>query len=863
MTGHAVRSATIDPGDQVPPSAAPITDNVTVHGLSFSATGPARLSVVWPEPPSDPLRVQIDGDAFSVFPLDVSTRYPVILDSPPVVVSTHADGRDFWTAIKETRARATLSVLQQIDSEPEASYDAAARRGRQLSCPTWLGLSRDIRTFGFNLRGVGAESLTELAWDWIAPQWHGEPVILPEAGDQPVRYLFMLGRGVGPGHHVVRSLNRGRLPILEACVTDGDVRYDVTATVGLERSDVAATTNRGTHYLRADGHSVGHMFTREQQRSFELLERDAVTREESALFMRVVATNNGDVPRYAFFKLPGPASPGSPHRLEWRHLSDQGFSQYDHDRVFCVASLDGNPMPHEETAVLLQPNHSAEVDIRIPHQPVDAERAGRLRERSFSSVLAGCRSYWNEKLASSGSIQVPEQRITEMSAAGLLHLDLVAYGEEPRGTLAPTVGVYSPIGSESAPIIQYFDSMGRHDLAERSLQYFLDKQHDDGLIQNFGGYMLETQATLWSLGEHFRYTKDHSWLVRSLPHVEAAVEYIRRHLNEQRANPDNPYNLLLGKTADPEDPFASFMLNGYTYLGLSRAAEMARNVDEAKAATWSSDAKDLKTSIVTAFREAVGNSPVVPLGDGRWVRTAPPWLGPRGPLALGRRGESRFTHGTFTTRDSLLGPLWLLLQEVLDPAEPLSSDLLAYHTELFHDDNAAFSQPYYSPHPLIHLRRREAKRFLRAYYTMVASLADPETYTFWEHYFHASPHKTHEEAWFLMQTRWMLYLEDGDRLRLFPGTPRAWLAPEKQLRLRNVGTYFGALSAAATVSADGNQMTVRLDMDPARLPASIEIRLPHPTGRRASSTSEGEYDADLEAVLIQTVSDHMELNVTF
>ena len=57
----------------------------------------------------------------------------------------------------------------------------------------------------------------------------------------------------------------------------------------------------------------------------------------------------------------------------------------------------------------------------------------------------------------------------------------------------------------------------------------------------------------------------------------------------------------------------------------------------------------------------------------------------------------------------------------------------------------------------------------------MAGLADRETYTFWEHYFHASPHKTHEEGWFLMQTRWMLWLEDGDTLKLLPGVPRAWL----------------------------------------------------------------------------------------
>ena len=99
-----------------------------------------------------------------------------------------------------------------------------------------------------------------------------------------------------------------------------------------------------------------------------------------------------------------------------------------------------------------------------------------------------------------------------MIRAGLLHLDLITYGLEPEETLAPCVGVYSPIGTESSPIIQFYNSMGLHETAKRSLMYFLDKQHEDGMMQNFGGYMVETGAVLWSMGEYFRYTHDTAWV---------------------------------------------------------------------------------------------------------------------------------------------------------------------------------------------------------------------------------------------------------------------------------------------------------------------------------------------------------------
>ena len=71
---------------------------------------------------------------------------------------------------------------------------------------------------------------------------------------------------------------------------------------------------------------------------------------------------------------------------------------------------------------------------------------------------------------------------------------MITYGREPAGTLLPAIGLYTAIGSESAPIIQFMDSMGWHDTAARAIDFFLKKQRPDGFMQNFNGYMLETGA---------------------------------------------------------------------------------------------------------------------------------------------------------------------------------------------------------------------------------------------------------------------------------------------------------------------------------------------------------------------------------
>jgi hypothetical protein len=323
------------------------------------------------------------------------------------------------------------------------------------------------------------------------------------------------------------------------------------------------------------------------------------------------------------------------------------------------------------------------------------------------------------------------------------------------------------------------------------------------------------------------------------------------------------YGLMEGKTADPEDLFRSFMLNGYAYLGMSRVAEMLRNVDPAAARKWQAEAQAFKADIRAAFAEAMAKSPVVPLGDGTWCPTVAPWAESRGPLLLHADGGTWITHGAMPARDSLLGPLYLVFQEVLDPKEPAADFLLDFHSELMLKRNVAFSQPYYSRHPVIHLRRGEVKPFLEAYYNTVAAMADRQTYTFWEHFFHASPHKTHEEAWFLMQTRWMLWMEQGDTLKLLTGVPRAYFEDGKHIEIKRAASYFGPVSLRTESRLSDGRIVATVDCGLDRGLKRVELRLPHPQGRRPTSVTGGKYNPDTETVMVEPFSGHAEVVLGF
>jgi hypothetical protein len=180
--------------------------------------------------------------------------------------------------------------------------------------------------------------------------------------------------------------------------------------------------------------------------------------------------------------------------------------------------------------------------------------------------------------------------------------------------------------------------------------------------------------------------------------------------------------------------------------------------------------------------------------------------------------------------------------------------MLRYHSELFYQHNAVFSQPYYSRHAWIQLKQNLVKPFLKTYYTTFSSLADRETYSFWEHIYHVSPHKTHEEAWFLMETRWMLYMESGDTLKLLPGIPRSWMKNGEKIELKNVWSYFGPFDLNVVSDLDNKCIEADLQCDPGRFPAIITLRIPHPEGLKPAKVIGGIYQDKTESVIIQPFS---------
>ena len=167
---------------------------VVESSIQFRATqdGPFRLeldltgSEARYGPEAALVTVAVQPNPFTFLLRDARKQQPVFVPVYGVAVTDASDQRSYEEIAAAIRARGLQSKLEQVESEPEENWDNAAHNTRRVNCQTWLGLSRDMRIFSVGER-----------LEWIQPRFHGMEARLPETGNKPVRYNFLMGRGWG------------------------------------------------------------------------------------------------------------------------------------------------------------------------------------------------------------------------------------------------------------------------------------------------------------------------------------------------------------------------------------------------------------------------------------------------------------------------------------------------------------------------------------------------------------------------------------------------------------------------------------------------------------------------------------------
>lgn len=764
------------------------------------------------------LRVESPAGSYTFKLADVNRRCPIYVRQSGFLVTEESDRRAYGQITDELLSRNCQSETECAACTEQTNFVSAAKATEKVnhSCPTWLGVPGDMRVFELGFRGYPIEERQHMElYDYIQPRCNWDKFDYPQYGIDRMLYRYMVGRGMGCTSRIVRRLENGYLPILHASVFDGDLEYRLISFVGFADGKSIADAE-GTDYLVADGHSAGHTFTEQQQAEYEARsKRDAV--DFPVLRMRITVMNRASCAKLAFVRLPHVNTFVMAERedVKDQHYDGEAGIGSVGDLVYLRASLDGHPCEALETAPIVFPDVPVTYELVLFHGLVDKKIAQGCQPEDFSVELKKVKADWKKLCAEQAEIRVPERRIGEMWRAGYWHVLQNTFAQRGSDVAAATVGVYSPIGSESATAIEFLNSSRNAELARKSVNYFFAKQHSDGFIQNQTRYMLETGGALCIAGSCFRYTDDRDRLKKIEEPLLRACDYLLGWIERNSVEEGSfGFGMIDGQVADPVDNYRLFSLNAGAYAGLAEAAELMSVLKNPRAHELEVAAETLRKNILVALRLRLGTAVLTPVGDGGWLPLLPPWAETDSAVCLHTQDNVCTTHASCVLKDSLLSVASLIRCGVLRHDDPLADLIVQTQSDLFTEHNTAFSQPYYNAIPWALLRRGQINAYLDEFYHAMSALADRETYSFWEHYFLATPHKIAEETQFLMRLRELLYYEDLKErtLHLMRAVPEKWKnARNNTVAVRNAGCEFGKISFSFEQSEGG--YTLKLDCE--------------------------------------------------
>jgi hypothetical protein len=490
-----------------------------------------------------------------------------------------------------------------------------------------------------------------------------------------------------------------------------------------------------------------------------------------------------------------------------------------------------------------------------------------------TNLFASFEAYWKDVMAPAMQVELPDKHVSDAIRASQVHCLIAARNEGDGKLIAPWIAsmAYGPLESESNSIILGMDLMGHSDFARKSLDYFIHNYNPSGYLTT-GYTVMGTGWHLWSVGEHYRLTRDAKWVKSVAPEVDRVCQWVTKQTEKTRrldvqGNKVPEYGLMPPGVMADWNVYAYYnCLNGYFYAGLEGAGRALADTGYPGSQSLLASAAELRGNILRGYRWTQARTPVLPLQDGTWVPGYPSQLyvpAPTGDFFPGEDGNRSWCY------DVEVGAHHLVPLGVMDANSPETAEMLDHMEDVqFLSDGwfdypgkdsvkdwfnlGGFSkvQPYYSRNAEIYAMRDDVKPFVRSYFNAMASLLNTENLSFWEHFSsNGAWNKTHETGYFLQQSRFMLVDERGDDLWLAPFVTNNWMKDGMAVAARNAPTAFGPVSYRIKSSVKSGYIEAVIDPPTRTSPKMIVIRLRHPEGKRMKSvTVNGRRYADFDPV---------------
>lgn len=572
--------------------------------------------------------------------------------------------------------------------------------------------------------------------------------------------------------------------------------------------------------------------------------------------LRFDFTNSTDVPRLA--GLPVTIRGGESYaalRVDERGLIWNGGQIRGQIVSDSASASAGNPIPMSASL----PAHGTRTFlVKMPYLPLlEPAEAAALVALDFDRERLAIGNYWRRVLDRSARLVTPEPVLNEFYRAAPSHLLINSEFDPGSHRRFARVGSfnYGSYGNESCMMVLDLDRRGYHQEAAECLDAWLYYQGTVGLPGDFdskegvlygsagyesGGYNQHHGWILWTLSEHFRFTRDEAWLRRVAPGILAGANWIVRETALTGGRRDLTRGLLpAGSLEDIGDWWTWLSTSCYTWRGLDGAAWALEQINHPEAARLRSAADTYHRNLTDHFLAASTRSPVVRLRDGTAV--------PQIPSYVERRGRS---FGWIC--QTLEGPMHLIITRAIDPKSLQAQWILKdYEDNLFLSNQYGYVLDDFEGHWFgrggmsmqacllldveAYLYRDDVKQALRAMFNAIAVSHFPDVHMNTEHAlpqmgdWRGDHYKSSDEANACGWLRYLFLREEGDALLVGQAIPRDWLKPGQTCGIENSATYFGP--ASILFQAGEGVVTANLQGPTRNPPREIRVRFRTPDER--------------------------------
>jgi len=536
--------------------------------------------------------------------------------------------------------------------------------------------------------------------------------------------------------------------------------------------------------------------------------------------------------------------------LIWNGNQLRGQVIADNLPVFSTNQLDWD--------VPLAAHETKSVTVKLPYLPlIESSEATALTALDFEQERKATGDYWRRVLNLSTRLITPEPVLNDFYRAVAGHLLINCEIEPESDRRFARVGSlkYGVYGNESCMMVLDLDRRGYHQEAEDCLDTWLRYQGSVGLPGDFdstngilygaagyesGGYNQHHGWILWTLAEHYRFTRDDAWLRRAAPGIVAGADWILRETARTADRHDLARDLLPpGDLEDIGDWWTWLSTSCYTWRGLDGAAWALEQIHDPNAPRIRAAADAYHKNLVDHFMAASARSPVVRLRDGTAV--------PQIPSYVQRRGRS---FGWIC--ETLEGAMHLIITKAIDPKSVQAQWILKdYEDNLFLSDQYGYTLDDFDKYWFgrggmsmqacllldveAYLYRDDVKQALRAMFNAIALNHFPDVHMNTEH---ALPemgdwlgdvYKSSDEANVCGWLRKLFVREDGDVLLIGQAIPRDWLKPGQKCGIENAATWFG--NTSVIYQGGSGSITARLQGPTRNLSREIHLRFRTPEAK--------------------------------